>query len=151
MRSLNTDKVKLILEKVVQWASHRTDIFAVALVGSWARGAARADSDIDLMFLTDAPSAFRQDETWINEIKWKTVDAEIANWKDEDYGVIWSRHVYFSNGAEIEFGFGFPSWASINPIDAGTFRVVNDGCQILYDPENLLSQLIDQVQLNQTG
>jgi uncharacterized protein len=145
MQPHNTEKVNLILEEVAQWASHRTDISAAALVGSWARGAARVDSDIDLMFLVANPASFRQDEEWINEIQWAVVDAEIDDWKDQDYGVIWSRHVYFNNETEIEFGFGFPSWASVNPVDSGTFRVVSDGCRILYDPANLLSKLIDKV------
>jgi uncharacterized protein len=149
MQPLNTETVNLILEEVTQWASHRTDIAAAALVGSWARGAARVDSDIDLMFLAANPASFRQDERWINEIQWAVVDAEIADWKDQDYGVIWSRHVYLNNETEIEFGFGFPSWASVNPVDAGTFRVVSDGCRILYDSANLLSKLIDKVKSTQ--
>jgi predicted nucleotidyltransferase len=145
MQPLNTEKVNSILEEVTQWASHRTDIAAAALVGSWARGAARVDSDIDLMFLAANPASFRQDEKWINEIQWEVVDAEIDSWKDQDYGVIWSRHVYLNKETKIEFGFGFPAWASVNPVDAGTFRVVSDGCRILYDPANLLSKLIDKV------
>jgi predicted nucleotidyltransferase len=145
MQPLNTERVNLILEEVTRWVSHRTDIDAAALVGSWARGAARADSDIDLMFLATNPAWFRQDDKWLNEIQWAVVDAEIDDWKDRDYGVIWSRHVYLDNETEIEFGFGFPSWASVNPVDAGTSRVVSDGYRILYDPEKLLSKLITKV------
>jgi uncharacterized protein len=145
MQPLNTERVNLILEEVTQWASNRTDILAAALVGSWARGTARVDSDIDLMFLATNPASFRQDEKWVNEIQWAVVEAEINDWKDQDYGVIWSRHINLDSAIEIEFGFGFPSWASINPVDSGTFRVVSDGCRILYDPANLLGQLIAQV------
>jgi uncharacterized protein len=145
MQSLNPKKVKLILEEIAQWASQRTDITALALVGSWARGTARVGSDIDLMFLTASPSSFRRDETWVNQIQWAVVDAEVDGWKDKDYGVIWSRHVYLDDENEIEFGFGVPSWASIDPIDPGTFRVMSDGCQILYDPDHWLSKLIDKV------
>ncbi len=149
MQPLNTERVNLILKEVTQWVTHRTDIAAAALVGSWARGAARVDSDIDLMFLAANPASFRQDEKWINEIQWAVVDAEIDYWEDEDYGVIWSRHVYLDNEIETEIEFGFPSWASVSPVDAGTFRVVSDGCRIVYDPENLLSQLIDKVKSTQ--
>jgi uncharacterized protein len=145
MQSLNSEKVNLILEEVTQWASYRTDIAAAALVGSWARGSARVDSDIDLMFLAANPVSFRQHEEWVNEIQWAVVNAEIDKWEDKDYGVIWSRHVHLDNEIQVEFGFGFPSWASVNPVDAGTFRVVSDGCRILYDPANLLSRLIDKV------
>lgn len=145
MQISNTEKVKLIIEKVTQWASHRTDLIAVALVGSWARGLARIDSDIDLMFLTANSSSFRQDETWMNEISWAIISAEIDDWEDKDYGILWSRHIYLDDKTVIEFSFGFPSWASVDPIDAGTFRVINDGCQILYDPKNVLSQLVNKI------
>jgi uncharacterized protein len=151
MQSLNSEKINLILEEVTQWASRRTDIAAAALVGSWARGAARVDSDIDLMFLAANPASFRQYENWINEIQWTVVDAEIDKWEDKDYGVAWSRHIHLNNEIQVEFGFGFPSWASTNPVDAGTFRVVSDGCRILYDPENLLSKLVDKVKATQNS
>jgi predicted nucleotidyltransferase len=149
MKPFNTETVNLILEEVTQWASHRPDISAAALVGSWARGEARVDSDIDLMFVAADPVSFRQDEKWLHEIQWAVVDAEIDDWKDKDYGVIWSRHVFLDNETEIEFGFGLPSWASVNPVDAGTFRMVSEGCRILYDAENLLGKLIDKVKSTQ--
>jgi uncharacterized protein len=149
MQPLNAEKIKLILEEVARWATFRAEVAAAALVGSWARGASRIDSDIDLMFLTNSPALFRQDETWINEIQWTNIDAEIDDWEDKDYGVVWSRHVYLNDETEIEFGFGSLSWASLEPVDAGTFRVISDGCQILYDPEYLLRKLIDTVKSTQ--
>jgi uncharacterized protein len=145
MQPLNAEKIKLILEQVAWWAACRADIAAVVLVGSWARGAARVDSDVDLMILTNSPTVFRQDETWINEIRWTSIDVEIDDWEDKDYGAVWSRHIYLNDETEIEFSFGFLSWASIEPVDAGTFRVISDGCQILYDPEGLLRKLISAV------
>lgn len=145
MQHPNAEKIKLILEEVAQWASSRADIAAVALVGSWARGTARIDSDIDLMILTDSLRLFRQDEKWVNEIRWADMNAEIADWKDEDYGVVWSRHVCLNDKTEIEFSFGSLSWASVEPVDAGTFRVISDGCRILYDPEGLFRELIATV------
>lgn len=148
MQPLNTERVNSILKQVSQWAACRDDLVAVALVGSWARQTARVDSDIDLMFLTDNPASFRQNDRWMNEIHWAVVDAKVNEWKDKDYGAIWSRHVYLNDGTAIEFGFGFLSWASVNPVDAGTFRVVSDGCQVLYDPEDLLGKLIATVRIS---
>lgn len=144
MQPLDTERVDSILEEVTQWAFRRADIVAVALVGSWARGEARLDSDIDLMLLVHDPEIFRQNKKWIDEIHWTDINTEVDTWSDKEYGVIWSRHVYLDDKTEIEFGFGFCSWASVNPIDSGTLRVVNDGCKILYDSENLLSILIDK-------
>jgi uncharacterized protein len=150
MQPLNTEKFKLILGEVTRWATVRSDITAVALVGSWARGTARIDSDIDLMLLTHSPLLFRQSEHWADEIKWSIIDAKIDRWEDKDYGLVWSRHIYLDDETKIEFSFGLSSWASVDPIDIGTFRVVNDGCQVLYDPEYMLSKLIDAIQPTQT-
>ena len=143
---LHSEKVNAILTEVIKWASNRLDISAVALVGSWARGTARADSDIDLMFLTPNPSSFQNSLVWIDEINWESIGCEIEKWKDEEYGLVWSRHIYFKDEIEIEFSFGLTSWAFTEPIDRGTFRVVSDGFCILYDPKNLMNKLLDKVQ-----
>jgi uncharacterized protein len=140
------EKVNKILTEVTQWVYQRPDIFAFALVGSWARGTARIDSDIDLVFLTPNASTFRSDRRWLDEINWKNVDGGVKAWKDADYGVAWSRHVYLSDKTEIEFGFALPSWASVDPIDIGTLGVVSNGCHILHDPEGLLSKLLKQLE-----
>ena len=108
------------------------------------------DSDIDLMFLADSPSVFRQEKRWIDKIQWAIFGVEIDEWEDENYGVVWSHHVYLDDATEIEFGFGSPSWVSIEPVDEGILRVISDGCQILYAPKNLLSKLVDKVKSKQS-
>jgi uncharacterized protein len=142
---LKVEKVEFILAEVARWARCRTEIAAIALVGSWARGMARVDSDVDLMLLSANPSWFRDNPTWLDEINWSIFGTKVNSWEDKDYGAIWSRHVLLDDGSKIEFSFGLHSWASIDPIDPGTFRVVNDGCQIIYDPEQLLARLIDRI------
>jgi hypothetical protein len=98
------------------------------------------------VFLTPNASTFRSDRRWLDEINWKNVDGGVKAWKDEDYGVAWSRHVYLSDKTEIEFGFALPSWASVDPIDIGTLGVVSNGCRILHDPKGLLSKLLKQLE-----
>ena len=51
--------------------------------------------------------------------------------------MVWSRHIHFQDGTDVESTFESPLWALINPIDEGTFQVVSNGCFILYDPEVL--------------
>lgn len=41
-----------IIEALRQWAQEETSIESVILVGSWARGTNRPDSDMDLCILT---------------------------------------------------------------------------------------------------
>lgn len=144
---LMRQQVDHIIQLIVQWAIEQQAISAAALVGSWARGTAHAKSDVDLMFLSKQPLLFRKNTDWVNEIKWGK--HWVRSWKDKDYGAVWSRHVQLDsqplNCVEIEFSFGHKTWASIDPIDPGTKEVVSDGCQILYDPEGSLSELVRSV------
>jgi streptomycin adenylyltransferase len=131
-----------ILQILVDWAKAQPTIQAVAIVGSHARGAARADSDIDLVLLATNPRAFRTDVAWLDAIDWNAIGFRPMKWQDEDYGELWSRRLWLEqNGGEIEFGFASPSWADVNPLDPGTRRVIADGCCILHDPKKILSRL----------
>ena len=66
-------------------------------------------ADIDLILLVTNPVSFRQDKKWLDEIQWTVFNAVVDNWKDKDYGVIWSSHVYLDNEIEVELGFGLRS------------------------------------------
>ena len=134
-----------ILAQVTRWAANRDDIVAIALVGSWARGTAREDSDVDLVLLTPHPLWFRRTDRWLNQIDWHAIGSQVATWRDADYGVVWSRHLRLADGTEIEFGFGPLTWASVDPVDPGTLQVISDGCRILFDPQGLLEKLVKQV------
>ena len=53
--------------------------------------------------------------------------------------------VLFLAGLEIEFGFVRPGWASVDPVDPGTARVVADGCSPVHDPLAAFTRLIAAV------
>jgi uncharacterized protein len=134
--------IDCIVQIILAWAQTEAKVRAIALVGSHARGTARADSDLDLVVLTNAPEFFRADASWLDAIGWDDVGACPVKWQDEDYGVIWSRRLWLEQVRfEVEIGFARPSWAEVNPLDPGTRRVVADGCRILYDPDRLLARL----------
>ena len=131
-----------ILQIIVDWAKKQPTIQAVAVVGSHARGTARAESDIDLVLLVTNPRAFRADVAWLDAIDWNAIGSRPMKWRNEDYGELWSRRLWLEqNGGEVEFGFASPSWADVNPLDLGTRRVIADGCRILHDPKKILSRL----------
>ena len=128
---LGVAPVEQILASVSAWARSRPDVLALALVGSWACGRARQDSDVDLVLLVSEPQMFRRDERWMAEIRWP--DRRVVGWRDADYGVAWSRHVRLEPAWEIEFTFCDPSWAATDPVDPGTATVVSRGCRPLLD------------------
>ncbi len=131
-----------MIQIITDWAKTQPVLRALALVGSHARGTERADSDIDFVALTTAPESFRNDAVWLEGIDWNALGARPVKWQDEDYGRLWSRRIWLEgNAAEVEIGFALPSWASIDPLDSGTRRVIADGCRILYDPDKILDTL----------
>jgi predicted nucleotidyltransferase len=105
---MQDEHAQRIIQIVLEWAKALPTICAVALVGSHARGTARADSDIDLIVLTTDPQRFRADTVWLRAIDWNVIAARPAEWQDEDYGVLWSR--LEPNRDEVEIGFALPSW-----------------------------------------
>lgn len=129
-------------QAIAAWAQRRDDIHGLALVGSWARGTARVNSDIDLVVLVNEPQSFRRVIEWLEEIAWP---APVVKWTDVSYGSLWSRHCELEDHARVELGFCSREWASYSPLDPGTARVILDGCRILYDPLSLFERLCTEV------
>ncbi|HEU5369760.1 MAG TPA: nucleotidyltransferase domain-containing protein, partial [Ktedonobacterales bacterium] len=75
-----------LLTLFARWAALREEIVALALVGSYARGAARPDSDVDLVVLTTDPDSFRQQTDWVQAIPWSQLQLQVVRWQDEEYG-----------------------------------------------------------------
>jgi uncharacterized protein len=69
-----TAEVAEVAARVVRWALDRPDVRAVGMVGSWARGDARPDSDVDLVVLADDPARLRRGE-WA-PVSWAAVPVD---------------------------------------------------------------------------
>lgn len=129
----NIEAIRNFLNAFVTWASARPDVQGIALVGSYARGAAKDDSDIDLVILTDRP------QKYLDEIKWVKRFGNIEKHQTADYGKLISLRVWYQNGPEVEFGIVSPDWAAI-PLDAGTREVILGGMIVLFEQGILLSR-----------
>ena len=130
------EEVDRVLRDATVWASARRDVAGVALVGSWARGTASDESDVDLVLLTDDPTGYTHREDWVAEL---FPSAQLM--RTGDWGAIVERRLLLPSGLEVEVGVGSPSWAAVEPLDEGTRRVVRDGLRVLYDPRELLADL----------
>jgi uncharacterized protein len=130
------------LADVTRWASSREDIIAAALVGSFARGTARDDSDIDLNLICETPQAYLDDEQWLAHF------GSVVHVQNEDWGLVQSKRVFYDNGPEVELGITSQQWAEIDPVDDGTRRVIADGARILSDRMGILDSLIADVNNN---
>ena len=121
---------------VVRWASTREDVRAVALVGSYARGAAIAGSDVDLVVVSTAPHVYVEDDEWVESFGQGTLIAT------RSWGALTERRLRREDGLEIDVGLVDSSWATTEPVDTGTAKVVKDGMRILYDPKGQLQRLV---------
>lgn len=129
-------EVERVVRDATVWARARRDVAGVAVVGSWARGTASDDSDVDLVLLSDDPTAYTHREDWVAEL---FPSARLM--RTGDWGAIVERRLLLPSGLEVELGVGSPSWAAVEPLDEGTQRVVRDGLRVIYDPRGLLADL----------
>lgn len=104
------------------------------LVGSHARREARADSDIDLVILTDTPGKY------LDTISFAEDFGAIERTVKEDWGRVAAVRVWYGDGVEVEFGITMPEWAAL-PLDPGTQRVISDGVRIIFDRDGALAPL----------
>jgi predicted nucleotidyltransferase len=131
--------IQRFLAELAKWAADRDDIVAVALVGSYARGAARPDSDVDVVIMTDDPRRYLDDTRWVEHF------GETSPPQREDYGMVQSLRVTYGGGLEVEFGLTVPQWAGQEGLVAGTRGVVSDGCRIVFDRHGVLAALLQAV------
>jgi predicted nucleotidyltransferase len=127
-----SDPVDQFLKEFTDWARSQPDIRAVGLVGSYARGAATPESDVDLVLLA------RQPGQYLNNTGWARRFGPIRDQRVEDYGRLTSLRVWYADGLEVEYGLTDLTWAA-PPLDAGTARVIADGLRVLFEREPLLS------------
>ena len=127
------EQIRDFLDKFVSWASRQSDIQGVALVGSYARGEAKDDSDVDLVILTDLPKKY------LAEVQWPKRFGVIEKRQSEDYGKLTSLRIWYQNGPEVEYGITTPDWAAI-PLDEGTRAVISGGMMVLFERGDLLSR-----------
>ena len=127
------EHIRDFLNAFVRWASNQPDVQGIALVGSYACGAAREESDIDLVILTDAPRHY------LDELQWIKRFGVLEKHQTENYGKLTSVRVWYQNGLEVEYGVTASDWAAI-PLDAGTQKVIRDGMIVLFERGDLLSR-----------
>lgn len=129
-----TPGIEALLRALSAWAAAEPLIDAVLLVGSHARGQARADSDVDLVILTPVPDRFT------GAPRWSARFGKVERHAIEGWGDVTSVRVWYANGLEVEFGFARPSWASL-PLDEGTREAIKGGFRVVFDRRGVLTRL----------
>ncbi|MEU3506413.1 nucleotidyltransferase domain-containing protein [Streptomyces longwoodensis] len=125
-----------IIGRITAWCGDREDVVGLLLVGSCARGAARPDSDVDLVLLTTEPSRYVLENTWVADLRLGEVI------RTRSWGPVTERRCRTASGLEVELAVGSPDWARTDPVDPGTRRVVAHGARVLHDPAGVLAALV---------
>ncbi|MBM7804956.1 putative nucleotidyltransferase [Geodermatophilus bullaregiensis] len=133
-------EVAAVLQHLTRWARRRVDVRALALVGSWAHGTPHQDSDVDVVLLTGAPEHYVHRDDWTPDL------GGVRLVRTLEWGAVTERRFAVRSGLEIDLGVGTPAWASVDPVDSGTRRVVSDGMRVLHDPDGLLTLLAARLQ-----
>jgi predicted nucleotidyltransferase len=98
MQMKNAEHIRDFLDLFVDWASAQEDVEETALVGSYTRGEARDDSDIDLVLLT------KEMGRYLKNIKRTERFGAVEKYQIEDYGKLFSIRVWYESGVEVEYG-----------------------------------------------
>ena len=120
------------ISSTTSWAGRQPSMTGLVLVGSYARGRPTMASDVDLLVLTSRPELYLARQSWIEDLLPQAILIRTSTW-----GPVTERRLRLRNGLHIELGFASPEWAAV-PLDAGTARVLSDGCRVLYDPDHRL-------------
>ena len=133
-----SEHIRSLLNQIIAWSETQSNIIAVALVGSYARGEATGSSDIDLVIVTSSPEALIKNPSWIENF------GHPHKFNIEDWGQVKSIRAQYPNGLEVEFGITDKNWLA-QPIDEGTASVLKNGIQVVYDREGYLSARLGEI------
>ncbi|HUV15573.1 MAG TPA: aminoglycoside 6-adenylyltransferase [Pelolinea sp.] len=122
------------LDRITNWASNNEDIRTVILVGSFARGEAKDDSDVDFVIIAENPDSFLKDDSFAHQFgNPSRIDCE--NW-----GKVQSLRVWYENSLEVEFSFTTKNWLTF-PLDIDSCQVLSDGYLVLVDKDMLAKKI----------
>lgn len=134
---MKADDFKRFTESLTRWAKNQPDISGLLLVGSYARGEAVTGSDIDLILFTSKV------QSWLDRIEWLNEFGNVEKVEFEDWVGVKTQRAFFIDSFEVEFNFAYPSWASVDPIEQETYRIIAQGARVLFDPQGYLKRLIE--------
>ena len=116
------EKIKL----VKKWIHKQGDIKAALLIGSYARGEERNDSDVDFIIVVDDVSK------WFTNTNWVKNFGQMLSMNIEQFEDVQALRVYYQDSNELEFGFVTEEWLA-KPYSDTTKEALNGGMEILID------------------
>lgn len=120
-------KVDAIARSARRLGDSQDGVHAGIVVGSYAYGRPRMDSDIDIVLALADRSRWLSGDAWVTQLLGECSDSSASR-----TGAHWVRRFQTASGLEVEFGLVTSEWFA-TPVDPGTAKVLTDGCLILAD------------------
>lgn len=121
-------------EELKEYAKNTSHIESIIVVGSYARGTNKENSDIDIVIITSNKTGMIADQKFVQKF------GSVCKQQTEYYGACTSIRVWYKDGKEVEFGMVDPSWIA-RPLDCGTFKVLSDGYKIVIDKRHYFDEV----------
>ena len=121
-------------DKLKEYARKTPHIESIVVVGSYARGTNKENSDLDLVILTSNKPDMAANQDFVQDF------GEVYKQQTEYYGACTSIRVWYKDGKEVEFGIVDPTWVS-KPLYAGTNKVLSYGYKIVIDKKRYFENL----------
>ena len=122
------------LNELKKYARNTSHIESIIIVGSYARGTNKENSDLDIVIITSNKSGMIANQDFTQDF------GKVYKQQTEYYGACTSIRVWYKDGKEVEFGIVEPSWISM-PLDTGTYKVLSDGYKIIIDKKRYFEDL----------
>ena len=122
------------ISKLKKYAENISHIESILVVGSYARGTNKENSDLDIVIITSNKSDMITNQDFTQEF------GEVYKQQTEYYGACTSISAWYSDGKEVEFGIVEPSWVT-TPLDTGTYQVLSDGYKLIVDKKRYFENL----------
>lgn len=138
-------EVDAIASRVRHMGDSQEEIQSAIVVGSFAYGRPRMDSDIDIVLAVADRSRWVSDDAWVARL----LDESFRLLREQDWGPLREQRFQTATGLEVEFGVVTGRWFA-TPVDPGTAKVLTDGCLILTDREGMASEALRWLSLPTT-
>lgn len=126
--------IKNFINALKDFSVNASYIESVIIVGSYARGTNKENSDLDIVIITPNKSKIVRNQDFVQNF------GEVYKKQTEYYGACTSIRVWYKNGQEVEFGIVEPSWIE-TPLDTGTNKVLRGGYKIVIDKKDYFENL----------
>lgn len=113
-------------QRIIDWGNQDHDIDSIIVVGSYARGQQKPESDLDLVIITSNKAKFFQNHDFVAQF------GKATKIQTEFYGAVTSVRATYEDSSEIEFSIADATWVE-KPLSASTSQVLRRGFKVLVD------------------